>query len=380
MVISALVVAMVLAGLGVGMGTASAEPDGSGDDQSNSETDPGTPPGNVEEPIPPVTPTSIPRSLPEQIRDLIRRPFSVFGNGRSPGQPAAPRKPALPNGAPNPESADPTTEGTAEEAPSRKRKDPPAEPEVKVPEPPEPTVRAATPTAEVRLPFTQPFSVPLPTVPGVRGADQLRLSIDLTSPQAAYSTVEQTLNTVNSLLADAYAPYNPFQPPTPEPEPTFRITEEAPVIGAGGSVTPMGDAGGGIAASVPVLPLPMAPPRIPPPARGSIAPARPAGAPPLVLGGGSAGVPTPALRGSIAPTGTIRTGGTPGGGTAPAGNPALRQGYSQYLRAARPGELALVALPGLVGLLAITASGGVIGYRQANSTRFLRENAERFVR
>jgi hypothetical protein len=71
-----------------------------------------------------------------------------------------------------------------------------------------------------------------------------------------------------------------------------------------------------------------------------------------------------------------RAEGVPGSAT-PAGRLAMRQGYAQYLRSASAGELALVALPGLAGLVAITAGGGMVGYRQANSGRFLRQNAER---
>ena len=43
--------------------------------------------------------------------------------------------------------------------------------------------------------------------------------------------------------------------------------------------------------------------------------------------------------------------------------------------------MAVVALPGVTGLLFLTFSGGFIGYRQANSVRFLRtQGAERFLR
>jgi len=39
-----------------------------------------------------------------------------------------------------------------------------------------------------------------------------------------------------------------------------------------------------------------------------------------------------------------------------------------------------VALPGLAGMLLLTFSGGLIGYRQANSVRFVRTaGAERFL-
>jgi hypothetical protein len=49
------------------------------------------------------------------------------------------------------------------------------------------------------------------------------------------------------------------------------------------------------------------------------------------------------------------------------------------LRTARANELALVAIPGLAALLAVTFGGGVIGYRQANSGRYLRTDAARFL-
>jgi hypothetical protein len=37
-------------------------------------------------------------------------------------------------------------------------------------------------------------------------------------------------------------------------------------------------------------------------------------------------------------------------------------------------------LPGIAGLLALITSGGVLGYRQANSGRYLRADAARFLR
>ena len=58
-----------------------------------------------------------------------------------------------------------------------------------------------------------------------------------------------------------------------------------------------------------------------------------------------------------------------------------RLGYPQYLRTATVSELALVALPGLAGLIVLMFSGGVIGYRQANAGRYLlTERAVRFLR
>lgn len=69
----------------------------------------------------------------------------------------------------------------------------------------------------------------------------------------------------------------------------------------------------------------------------------------------------------------------PYGSTSAMGNHVLRDGYPQYLRSARMTQVATVALPGLAGLIALTASGSVIGYRQANSGRYLRSEAQRFI-
>jgi hypothetical protein len=60
---------------------------------------------------------------------------------------------------------------------------------------------------------------------------------------------------------------------------------------------------------------------------------------------------------------------------------AARLGYPRILRNPTVGEIAAVALPGVTGLMFLTFSGGFIGYRQANSGRFIRtQGAERFLR
>jgi hypothetical protein len=56
------------------------------------------------------------------------------------------------------------------------------------------------------------------------------------------------------------------------------------------------------------------------------------------------------------------------------GRQAPREGYQQYLRTAQLTELAAIALPGIAGLLCMTVSGGLIGYRQANALRTLRRD------
>jgi hypothetical protein len=59
---------------------------------------------------------------------------------------------------------------------------------------------------------------------------------------------------------------------------------------------------------------------------------------------------------------------------------SARPGQPRSLRNPTVGELSVVALPGVAGLLFLTFSGGVVGYRQANSTRFIRTTpAARFL-
>jgi hypothetical protein len=101
--------------------------------------------------------------------------------------------------------------------------------------------------------------------------------------------------------------------------------------------------------------------------------------PPGVTQPGVAGVRTPAIRGSVPPT--------PGVSAPPVA--VQRGGSTTTTSVAAPGrgvvnptvaQIAAVALPGVAGLLFLTFGGGVIGYRQANSVRFVRTaGAERFL-
>lgn len=68
-----------------------------------------------------------------------------------------------------------------------------------------------------------------------------------------------------------------------------------------------------------------------------------------------------------------------GTGTEPL--PSFRVGYPEYLRDAKIGEIAALALPGFAGLLALTALGGVVGYRQARAGHGVRAaGTARFLR
>ncbi|MCT7661483.1 hypothetical protein N4S67_24035 [Mycobacterium sp. CPCC 205710] len=169
--------------------------------------------------------------------------------------------------------------------------------------------------------------------------------------------------------------------PEPEPAPpgpAFRTQQEdaPPVVDAVGN-----DSGGdGVAgAGVPVFeaPVVVAPPAAPPVGvrLGPRAQATPT--PPITAGAqpAAAGVRAPLIRGTLPPSKV-----TPPNSTSPLSNGTTAQaGYPRYLRNPTVGELAAVALPGVAGLLFLTFSGGVIGYRQANSTRFVRAGAARFL-
>ncbi len=353
--IGAVAAALILSGAGAGI--ALADPDG-----SSNTTDTGTSAEASDAPAPPdptVIPAPMPRSLSERLHDMLHRPLSIFGNGRVPGH-----RPTTGVSVPDAPKADgrndePQTVGVLPRKPAAPE---PMTRETFVPLP------KSTSNADVQLPFTPAFSVPLPTVPGTDG---LQLSIDLTDPYAAYATVDETFNTFNSLLADAYAPFDPTPPPSPEP--SFRITEEEPHADADGSVVDLFSVGSD--GDLPVLRAPIVPPGVTAPPRGFPAPVRADGARPEATGVGPAGGEVaPGSRGPVTPNGSVQAESLPGGTAAP------RQGYPQYLRSPHIGELAVLALPGLVGLLAITASGGMVGYRQANAGRHLHEHAVRFMR
>lgn len=379
--ITALVAVLLMAGVGAGL--ASADPE---DPASENPSETGTPadPPPISEPQPvTTTPPSIfdiPNTIVGHLRDLVGRPLSVFGNGRVPGTHTVPDL-TTPNAQ--------ATTSRKRSKPAAEPVEPPSEPIAPIDDDPPAPVRRPSSAVDVTLPFSPLISVPVPNLL-VPGYETLRWTLNLTDPYTAYASVQETVTTVNSLLSDALAPYNPFKPP-PRPEPTFRILEEEPVVDAGGtgSATALSDAS-------PQLPVVQAPMVVPP---IQIAPPRPvSGSAPAgsqVVGTDGAGVRAPAVRDSVAPTGSAPAGSSPAGsaatgqppsvGSTPAvsvagpGNPPIRDGYPGYLRSARISQVATVAIPGLAGLIAITASGGVIGYRQANSGRYLRSDTARFL-
>ncbi len=182
-------------------------------------------------------------------------------------------------------------------------------------------------------------------------------------------------------LADVFAAMQPQPEPSPAPGPAFRTQEAAPPVadsggGGGGGVDAVST---GVAAEPPVLRAPLVIAPLPVPLPRAVAPVAPlgasAGAAPAPVDA-VVGANAPVIRGSLPPTAE-----QPAGTLTPMSGQATRFGYARYLRSPTAGELAAVALPGVAGLLFLTYSGGCIGYRQANSVRFLRaQDAERFLR
>jgi len=202
----------------------------------------------------------------------------------------------------------------------------------------------------------------------------------LPNPALFYTTIVIPVPTLGEFFA-AMQPQPQPQPPAPGP--TFRTQEVGPPVvdsagGGGGGVDPLAV---GVAAEPPVLqaPLVIAPLPIPLSAPAAAAGSAPA---PAVADVAVAGARVPPIRGSLEPTVSLPP------AAEPATNPvtsmsgqATRLGYPRELRTQTAVEVTMLALPGVAGLLMLTVSGGVIGYRQANSARLLRaEAAARFLR
>jgi hypothetical protein len=123
-------------------------------------------------------------------------------------------------------------------------------------------------------------------------------------------------------------------------------------------------------------------PGIPPPAGAALLPGLLPFLPPLVFVPPAVGIPMhpappPAFR-PVQPAPPPMNVIPPKAGVAPAaGNKgaqpeAFRVGYPEYLRSARIVELAGFAATGVAGMLALTAVGGLVGYRQAKAGHAVR--------
>ncbi len=195
----------------------------------------------------------------------------------------------------------------------------------------------------------------------------------LPTPSTFYTTVQIPVPTLSEFLTGLQ-----ILPPPPPPGPSFRTQEEAPVVDA---TTGTARDGGGYAGADPTVfraPLVVTVPRAVTEAGSGprLAAGAPGGGPaePGFTAPGVAGAKTPAIRGSVSPTpGTTARPMAREGAPRPEGLPRVTMNPTLA-------QITAVALPGVAGLIALTLSGGVIGYRQANSVRFVRTaGAERFL-
>jgi hypothetical protein len=234
--------------------------------------------------------------------------------------------------------------------------------------------------------------------PGIgRAAVAQRLTIYIPVPrlltgsgaraQSSFATVVISVPTGSILRA-----YRQPQP-EPTPSPSFRTSEVPAEVPNVEVIDASGEGGSDYAQAGDLQPV-RAPLVIVPPPVASPRPVVPPGAPPVIppvavapppAGGrpGSqvhvpnsivAGAP-PRMRG---PAPTLAP--PPATAAVPVEVPATRLGYQRYLRTAKVTDMAVVALPGVVGLVLMTVSGTVIGHRQARAGHMLRHNgAERFM-
>ena len=202
--------------------------------------------------------------------------------------------------------------------------------------------------------------------------------------QSSFTTVVISVPTGSILRAYG----QPRPQPQPTPSPSFRTSEipsempDVEVIDSSGErgsdYAPSGDlqpvraplviASPPVASPRPFVP-PVAPPAIPPvavaPPPAGVRPGSQSHVPSSIV----AGAP-PEIRGP-APTAAP----PPAAGAGSVEIPATRFGDQQYLRTAKVTDMAVVALPGVVGLALLTVSGTVIGHRQARAGHMLRHTA-----
>lgn len=91
-----------------------------------------------------------------------------------------------------------------------------------------------------------------------------------------------------------------------------------------------------------------------------------------VSAGPVAGIPAAPRQGPGEPPPARRPPPLPEAAPGPRVAPPGRIGYGETLRSAGTSQLAALALPGVVGILVLTALGGLIGYRQARAGQTMR--------
>ena len=228
--------------------------------------------------------------------------------------------------------------------------------------------------------FSGSITIPIPRIPE---QDQLPAS-GLPSPALFFTTVVIRVPT----LGDFFAALQPKPTPAPTPAPALRAQEKMPAVvdsgggggGGGGGADPLSVAAAGepqvLHAPMVIAPVPVAISAVLPAVDPLDVAARAGANQGVPAEAASAGANAPMIRGSLPPSVEPAT-----KLLTPTNGRTTRAGYSRYVRNPTSVELAVVALPGLAGLLFVTFGGGFIGYRQANSVRFLRVHGDgRFLR
>ncbi|MGB3355735.1 MAG: hypothetical protein WBB00_23650 [Mycobacterium sp.] len=146
-----------------------------------------------------------------------------------------------------------------------------------------------------------------------------------------------------------------FPPPVGEPiEP--EIVDTVPGVGVAGGFS-------GAPVSVPVLVV--APTGLGPGPTGL-------GAGPA--GGGGSSLPAAPRQGPAEPPRVREPQPATVGGAATLPASSFRVGYGEYLRSAGMAQIAVLAVPGLLGILVLTGAGGFVGYRQAKAGHAVRHS------
>jgi hypothetical protein len=203
----------------------------------------------------------------------------------------------------------------------------------------------------------------------------------------------RTINRAPTLLPEAPPPVNlgplpqevpppplaPVLPPIDQPPglPAEPGPVDATTVGAS-AVLHHGNEPPVLTAPVIVAPVPVMPGPI---LGASIAPRATFGGPAFTSSPRWAGEPAPPIRQPSKSEPLLREPPATNGGRTARGQTFKEAGYAnEYLRSPRLPEMAAGALPGVAGMLIMTASGVCIGYRQAMAGQLLRpQGADRFL-
>lgn len=203
-----------------------------------------------------------------------------------------------------------------------------------------------------------------------------------TPEEVSRAGVGAFITTFEIPLDDYFPAWQPTPEPTPGPAFRTRAPPQAPPVVDAGGERGHGDYVGVADAAPPVLAVPaVAAPAVVPMPR--VAPRAPIG--PSAVPNAPAAVAPDFTRGTthapVIPRSPPPSVEAPARTLTPVTGRATGVAYPRYFRNPTVAELTALAVPGMAGLLFVTFGGGLIGYRQASSTRFIRTpDAARFLR